>query len=174
MSEIIKKFSNGAGLKIDKKPKDPKDPNGPDDELGVYYVSPDGAETCWHVRNCFDDLWYLTGRYPQTKLYDDFLQIYDMTGMEPDDRVFDKISRIAENYNRRWDDARKVEETFGILYLWMIVQNQREHAPLGQRVMRLGVHDLLIQVDSPQRAATYMKDMRVNEIEAQEKEQLGL
>lgn len=171
MSEIIKKFSNGAGLKIDKQPKDP---NEPDDELGVNYVSPDGSETRVHVKDCFNDLQYLTGRYPQKKLYDDFLQIYGMTGMEPDDRAFDEISRIAENYIRRWDDARKVEETFCILYLWMIVENQRAHAPLGQRVMRLGVHKLLMLGNPPELAATYMKDMRVDEIEAMEKEQLGL
>lgn len=177
MSKIIKKFSDGSGLTIDKKLKDPKDPNGASDELAVYFVSPDGSESCWHVKNCFDDLWLLSRKYSQTRIYDDFLQIFDMTGMEPDDRVFDKISSIAEtysDYNRDRKSARTAERAFCVLYLWMIVENQRAHAPLGKRVMRLGVHDLLIQADSPQLASSYLKDMSVEQIEAQEKKQLGL
>lgn len=156
MEKIVKKFSDGLGLKFGK---------GNSDEWCVYYVQPDGTTTAPKNESYFLDLKNLSYRYNPDRIYSDFVKVYDLTKKEVDGRVFDEISRIAEGYNRNRRDPLEVEKLFSVLSMSMTAEENMKDTMLGKRVKRMGVYALLKEGSTHFRAAHFMEDMRWYEID---------
>lgn len=91
------------------------------------------------------DIWYFAKlSIYKTKLgsrvYDDFVQLYEKVTAEIDSNVFDWIQEITADY----PNPEEAELVFGILYMTMIAEENKAGAILKKRIKRLGVHQLLI------------------------------
>ena len=95
------------------------------------------------------------------KFYDDFCRVYDATGKKVDRRVISMISDISKDYGDYSDIA---EQTFGILYMGMLAEENKQNTKLGKKIKRLGIHNVIMENVSVQNAANFMKGMRAYEI----------
>ena len=105
------------------------------------------------------------------RLYDDFVSIYDKTGKEIDVAVFKLIDLVALNYGTQALEFSKIFsilyiKIFSILYMGMLAEENKAYTRLGKRIKRLGMHKLLIENESVDTAANFMRKMKWYEIDA--------
>lgn len=87
------------------------------------------------------------------EVYDDFVDIYDITTAEVTQFALDKISGIAKRYS----NVIEADIVFTILYMGMIAEENKEGAILGKKIKRLGVYQTLIEGLGPTKAAHYSR-----------------
>lgn len=87
------------------------------------------------------------------ELYDQFVDIYDVTTKEVSQFALDKISGIAKKYPY----PLEVEIVLCILYMGMIAEENKQGAILGKKIKRLGVYQTLIEGLGPFKAAHYSR-----------------
>ena len=92
--------------------------------------------------------------------YDDFVALYDKTTAEVDDAVFDWIDGICTKY----PNAEEAAVIFGIFYMTMIAEENKDGAILKKRIKRLGVHQVLKEGMKPELAANYSRGKPVGEL----------
>jgi hypothetical protein len=93
-------------------------------------------------------------------IYDDFIQIYQMTGQDVRGEVLELITAISAQYA----DRAKAQIVFKILYYAMIAEENKKDPfggklPLRKRIKRLGVYMVLMEGLTPDYAANYSRGL---------------
>lgn len=88
-----------------------------------------------------------------SEVYDQFVEIYELTTKEVDEKVLDTISGIA----KRYPYPLEFDLIFCILYMGMIAEENKEGAILGKKIKRLGVYQTLIEGLGATKAAHYSR-----------------
>lgn len=153
MGQIIKRFLNGSYLEYD---------NGKFDDWCVYLTQPNGSHKPPQDIDCFFALKRLAIRYSAEQVYEDYIQVYELTGNQVDSQALDKISLVAKKYD---SDSLEVDILFSVLYLTMISEEQKRYTRLGKRIKRLGIYVLLMEDQSVQESADFMRGMNWREID---------
>lgn len=148
----IKTFSNGIGVKFDK---------GRIDAWRVCLIDSKGVKFVPKDSFYFSKLKELADDYGVDRVYDDFVEIYDVTGKDVSKKVLSAIDDTAEGYGK---DSLKANVAFTLLYLTMIAEENRENTKLGRRIKRLGAYELLKKERPLDDAMSFMKHMTWREI----------
>lgn len=152
MGTLIRNFEDDTFLEYD---------YGKFDEWCVYYGDNINKKPPLDTKY-FGYLELLAQRFTNTKVYADYVSIYNMTGKEIEQSVFDLIDEIAMTYQ---DEALQVSKVFSILYMAMIAEEKKAFTKLGKRIKRLGIYKLLIEHWSVDKAAHFMIGMKWREID---------
>ena len=108
-------------------------------------------------------------RHGRRRVYGDFVAVYRRTGPAIDPAVVQGISATAGGYD---EDALDFAVTVTTIYAGMVAEENKAFAPLGKRIKRLGVYQIL-RFDLPVGvAANYSKGKPWREL-ARECEQYG-
>ena len=153
MSQLAKRFSDGSFLEYD---------DGSFDKWCVFLTDASGHRSPPRDTDYFAQLKALAGQFGTDKVYGDYVKIYDMTGTDFDGEVMDRISALAKGYK---NSSLQVDTVFSILYMAMIAEENKANTRLGKRIKRLGIHKLLMEDDSVQNAANFMRGMKWPEID---------
>lgn len=103
--------------------------------------------------DCFKELQNL--KYDD--MYKDFVSIYDKTTNEIEKHVVLLIEAISPN--------KDVNLLFAILYMCMIAEENKKNTKLGKRIKRYGVYKILIDNQTPEYAANFMKGLKWTDID---------
>jgi hypothetical protein len=121
------------------------------DEWAVYVKYPNFPE--WPT-----DKWYFIKlrvyqQYVGKAAYEDFCGLYDKTTADVSNEVFDWIDEVTAKY----PNPEEASVVFGIYYMTMIAEENKEFAVLKKRIKRLGVHQVLVEGLKPELAANFSK-----------------
>ena len=131
-ARCLKIFPDGSRVEFD---------FGQFDEWCVYVTRPGQPRRAPRDAEYFVTLRELHAQFP--RLHDDFIEVFDRTGRAVDAAVLARISEIAALYPAA---ARlEVDVLLTTLHAAMLAEGNRAHAPLGKRIKRLGVHQLLVE-----------------------------
>lgn len=147
MGQLIKSFSDGSFLEYDQ---------GSFDDWCVYLTKSNESRRPPKDVDYFNQLKQLASRYGNSKVYDDYVHIYNLTGKQVEEDSLTAISQIAATYG---SDALEVDVIFSILYMAMIAEEQKKFTKLGKRIKRLGIYRLLIENCSVSESANFMRGM---------------
>ena len=111
------------------------------DSWCVYVTRPGRERQAPRDAQYFADLKQLHGQHP--RILDDFIEVFTRTTKEIDAALLARISEIASQYPP--DVRPDVEVLLTTLYAAMIAEENRVNAPLGRRIKRLGVHQVLVE-----------------------------
>jgi hypothetical protein len=145
MTRLIKQFTDGSYLKYD---------SGKFDDWCIYLVQPNGSSTAPLDVNYFSQFQSFAKKYGARKIYDDFVTIYDQTDQQLNPKLLSQITALAENYRT---DALQLDKLFSIIYAGMVAEENKQNAVLKKRIKRLGMHQLLIENQSPEYAANFSR-----------------
>lgn len=148
----IKTFSNGESLVYD---------TGAFDDSCIYFCKPDGTRNPPRDVEYFSTLAELRNIYGSKRLYSDLKKIFILTGKEIDEKVFDYISLVSEEYA---EDRLKVDILFTILYAAFVSEENKANTKLGKRIKFLGIHQILIEGKDPEATANFSRGMGWREI----------
>lgn len=156
MGKTIKTFSDGSFLEYD---------SGSFDGWCVYLNRPGRERVAPTDKDCFLALVEFSRLYGAEQLYADYASIYKRTKSEVAPAVLAQIDELAAGYQKRKNDPKNVAIVFTILYLAMIAEERKKNTKLGKRIKRLGVHKLLMEGDTVEHAADFMRGMRWENID---------
>lgn len=91
-------------------------------------------------------------KYGATRVYNDFVEIYNATTATHDQAVINMIKKISNSYST---DAENVEIWFSVIYGGMIAEENKANMILKKRIKRLGMHQTLIENYKPGIAAKF-------------------
>jgi len=146
MPELIKNLQNNRKVIFD---------NGKYDKWCVYIVEANGDRKAHFDKTYFNALYNISQKYPQNKLYNDFIKIYDKTNNKIDPDVILLIDEIVNTYNI--EDKISIEQWLTVLYAGMIAEENKVGAILKKRIKRLGMHQVLLQNIPAEEAANFSK-----------------
>lgn len=155
MAKQIKQLQNNRSVVFD---------TGKFDDWCVYVVESDGSMKAPFDETYFSDLYNISHRYTQNKVYDDFVSIYERTTKSIDPSVLNLIDEIVYTY--RPEDRILVEQWFTVIYAGMIAEENKEGAILKKRIKRLGIHQVLILNISARDAAKFSYGKKWKELNA--------
>lgn len=89
----------------------------------------------------------------KNQLYKDFVWLYEHTTKNPDPAMFGELNKMSKKYNH----SLGVEKVFGILYLGMIAEENKENTKLGKRIKRLGMYQILVEGFNADTAANFSR-----------------
>ncbi len=112
------------------------------DDWCVYVVENNGSKKAPFDETYFNDLHVISKKYPEDKVYNDFVLIYEKTGKNIDSHVLSLIDNIVQSYNS--EDKKIVEQWLTVIYAGMIAEENKAYAILKKRVKRLGMHQVLV------------------------------
>lgn len=154
MGKMIKEFNDGSYLEYDR---------GSFDDWCVYLTKTDGTRKPPRDTDYFQQLKELSNTYGSDQVYKDYVKVYELTGKSVEDNVLNEISEISKKYG---EDSLEVDIIFSILYMAMIAEENKAFTKLGKRIKRLGIYKLLIENNSVQQSANFMRGMGWREISA--------
>lgn len=154
MGTKIKDFPDGTFLEYD---------HGQFDEWCVYMNQPNGTRRPPLDRDYFTQLQKYAAQYGTDRIYQDYVRVYNLVKKAVNKDDLDEITNIAAGYG---EDALELDKIFSILYMAMIAEERKANTKLGKRIKRLGVHKLLIEGNTVQQSANFMRGMRWREIDA--------
>ena len=146
MSKVIKSFKNGKTLEYGK---------GSFDNWCVYVCNQNGKKVAPKDTDYFKVLKEFSFKYGVDKVYNDFIEIFNITGKSVEREVLERITNIANTYEEK--DSIKIDLVFSVIYLGMIAEENKENTVLGKRIKRLGIHTLLKDDSSVEYAANFMR-----------------
>ena len=149
----IKDFPDGAFLEYD---------NGQFDEWCVYMNEPNGRRCPPLDKDYFIQLRSFARKYGVNRIYEDYVSVYNLVGKKVDKSDLYEITNIASMYG---NDALELDKIFSTLYMTMIAEERKKFTKLGKRIKRLGVHKLLIEGETVEQAANFMRGMNWREID---------
>lgn len=154
MGQRIKEFRDGSFLEYDL---------GAFDDWCVYLTDANGLRKAPRDTDYFRQLKNLSTQYGENKVYADYVAVYDLTGTQVENAVFNVIAQRALSYG---ENALSVEIMLSVLYLAMIAEERKANMKLGKRIKRLGVHKLLFDGGNVSNSANFMRGMGWREIDA--------
>ncbi|MDY0131203.1 MAG: hypothetical protein RBR53_00895 [Desulforegulaceae bacterium] len=133
MKRLVKKLFNSRQVVFDK---------GRFDNWCVYVEEASGFKKAPFDSMYFSDLQKLSKFYPDKKVYNDFVRIYNDTSEKIDKNVLNLIDEIVSTYDKKHQII--VEQWFTVIYAGMIAEENKKRAILKKRVKRLGIYQVLI------------------------------
>lgn len=143
MARLIKRFTDGSILEFDR---------GNFDDWCIFLTRPTHPRFAPRDWQYFTRLQQLAARYGAEKVYADFTVIFEATGQQMNDELLTQISAISNDYTQ---DALRADIVFTLLYTGMLAEENKAHAPLGKRIKRLGVYQVVNEGMAPKEAAVY-------------------
>jgi hypothetical protein len=153
MSNKINSFSNGGFIEFD---------SGCFDGWCVFVTNPGTRRFAPTDVQYFTRIKQISQKLGPQKIYDDFVVIYNRTTKTIDPKVFDLILALCKFYD---EDAAEMELWFNVLYAGMIAEENKENAILKKRIKRLGIHQVLMDGISPEKAAVFSKGKKWRELD---------
>lgn len=153
MPQKLNSFSNGGFIEFD---------SGCFDCWCVFVTTPGNARFAPTDIQYFTRLKVLSEKYGPQKIYDDFVVIFNRTTKNVDFKVFELIAVLSRFYNT---DAVEMELWLNVIYAGMIAEENKENAILKKRIKRLGIHQVLIDGISPEKAAVFSKGKKWKELD---------
>ncbi len=151
---IARTFSDGSFLEFD---------TGKFDAWCVYLTRPNQERYAPRDEIYFYDLLQFGNKHGARIIYDDFISIYDKAQLDLEQTVFEHIHSISQKYG---EDALDIEIIYAILYMGMVAENNKKNAILKKRVKRLGIHQVLIDGYTPNKAANYSKGKKWRDLDS--------
>lgn len=155
MARLVKQLQNNRSVIFD---------SGKFDDWCVYIVESNGSKKAPFDETYFNDLHQISQRYPNNKVYNDFVMIYERTTRTIDNDVLTLIDKIVATYND--EDKIIVEQWLAVIYAGMIAEENKENAILKKRVKRLGMHQVLIMNMPAREAAKFSFGKKWRELDA--------
>ena len=142
----VKVFSDGSRVEFD---------SGQFDQWCVYVTRPAQPRHAPRDTQYFAELQRLHAQFP--RLHADFIAVFDRTTGQVEAALLARISEMAAAYpaSLRAD----VAVLLTTLYAAMIAEENRAHAPLGKRIKRLGVHQVLVEGMPVDEAANFSRGL---------------
>lgn len=132
------------------------------DSWCVYEIDENGVRSIPKDIDYFNEFKELSCIYDSQNLYDDFVQVYNITSDEIKENDIEFIKKISEKYD---DYGDRMVRLFCILYMTMIAEENKRNTKLGKRIKRLGMYNLLVLKNSPEYCANFMKNKSWIEID---------
>lgn len=151
---VAKTFSDGTSLGWDR---------GSMDDWCVYMINPDGSTKPPKDVDYFTELLFFADKYGHKRVYDDFVKMYDVINSKnPDECHIEIIEEIVKSYPV--EDQLAIDKLFTILWMamvseWNYMIRGRYPTKLQHRIKRLGVYTMLIEGQTPEYSANFMKKM---------------
>ena len=133
MRRLVKNLANNRSVIFDK---------GKFDDWCVYIVESNGYKKAPFDETYFSDLYQISQKYINNKVYNDFVQIYNLTTQRIDESVLHLIDTSIKTYKE--EDQILVEQWMTVLYAGMIAEENKIRAILKKRVKHLGMYQVLI------------------------------
>lgn len=153
MSNKLNHFGNGGFIEFD---------SGCFDGWCVFVTTPGSKRFAPTDVQYFSRLKELSEKFGPQKIYDDFVVIYNRTSKNVDPKVFELIAVLSRFYET---DATELELWLNVIYAGMIAEENKENAILKKRIKRLGIHQVLIDNISPEKAAVFSKGKKWKELD---------
>ena len=154
MSRLVKKLRKDRCVVFDK---------GGFDDWCVFVVEFNGMAMPPRDIEYFSELKQIATQYPEHKVYDDFVRIYNQTNHTISRDVLKLIDELTLTYQPKHQE--KMELWLTVLYAGMIAEENKENAILKKRVKRLGMHQVLILNHAPESAANFSKGKKWRELD---------
>jgi hypothetical protein len=154
MGRRVKDFPDGSFLEYDR---------GKIDSWCVYMIDPEGVRKPPLDRDYFNDLKALADKYGAQRVYDDFVEIYDLTTRNIEATVLNRITEMASTYGT---DALDVDKLFTTFYMAMTSEENYPNTRLGRKIKRLAAYEILFGGRDVSNAVVFMKRMGWREIDA--------
>ena len=140
----VQEFPDGSRVEFDA---------GQFDSWCVYVTRPAQPRHAPRDAQYFAELKRLHAQFP--RVLADFIEVFDRTTRRVEAGVLARISELVAQYpqNVRAD----VAVLLTVLYAAMIAEENRAHAPLGKRIKRLGVHQVLVEGRPADEAANFSR-----------------
>jgi len=143
MARLIKRFADESVLEFDQ---------GNFDEWCIFLTRPGHPRFAPRDWQYFTRLQQLAAAYGTAKVYTDFVAIFHATTKALDPELIMQISAISQDYALH---ALRADIVFSLLYAGMLAEENKAFAPLGKRIKRLGVHQVILEEMPPHEAATF-------------------
>lgn len=145
--KVVKQLANNRKVIFDK---------GKFDDWCVFIVENNGQKNAPKERTYFSDLYNIARFYETDKVYNDFLDIYDMTTKKIDDSVLMTIDNLAVTYN---DEHQIImQQWLTVLYAHMLAEENKSRSILKKRLKRLGIFQVLKLNMPPEMVCEFPKD----------------
>lgn len=144
MARLVKRLLGNREVIFDK---------GRFDDWCVYLIDTNGRKRAPLDKEYFKDLQKISQNYPNDKIYNDFVKIYNKTTRNIDLKVLTLIDEIVKSYQA--EDQWLVEQWFAVIYAGMIAEENKSKAVLKKRIKRLGMYQVLILNMDPMQAAGF-------------------
>jgi hypothetical protein len=155
MRRLIKNLVNNKQIVFDE---------GRFDNWYVYIIESFGFKTAPSVVTYFSELKEIAKHYPQSKVYHDFVLIYNLTTKEIDPAVLKMIDERVSTYKESHQET--IKKWFTVIYAGMITEENKQHAVLKKRIKRLGMHHVLILGMDPSHAAEFSYGKKWKDLDA--------
>ncbi|HRJ43678.1 MAG: hypothetical protein KJZ86_13025 [Caldilineaceae bacterium] len=143
MAQMIKRFSDGSLLEFDQ---------GNFDGWCIFLTRPGRLRIAPKDWQYFTRLQELAALYGAEKSYADFVLVFDATSQTLDPALLARISAFSHDYTQ---DVLRADIVFTLLYAGMLAEENKAFAPLGKRIKRLGVYQVVMEGMRPREAATF-------------------
>lgn len=153
MSTKLNNFVNGGFIEFD---------SGCFDGWCVFVTMPEKQRFAPTDVQYFSRLKVIGENFGPQKIYDDFVVIYNRTTKNVDPKVFGLIQVLSSFYD---EFAEEMELWLNVIYAGMIAEENKENAILKKRIKRLGIHQVLIDNISPEKAAVFSKGKKWKELD---------
>lgn len=138
--------------------------NGRFDRWCVYVKESDGSKKAPLDVEYFQALKQISKKYPDNKVYEDFVAIYNQTtkSIQPDviALIDEKVSTYADT------DKNIVEQWFTVIYAAMIAEENKKNTILKKRIKHLGIYQLLVLDMPAKEAARFSFGKKWHELDA--------
>jgi len=101
-------------------------------------------------------------KYGHSKLYNDFVCIYNHTDDKINLHTLRLITAITNLYT---NDYEQLDTWFTVVYAGMVAEENKEKAVLKKRIKRLGMYQLLIEKKDPAYAAGFSKEKKWRDLD---------
>lgn len=152
MGRIVTTFSDGSKLEYDK---------GAFDDWCVYLTRPSISKYAPKDFQYFQRLVDYATKYGFDNLYEDYVEIYNLTTKNIEETVLRRIKEITSKYG---EDSLNIAIDFTIIYMGMIAEENKEFTKLGKRIKRLGVHQVLKERMHYNEAANFSRGKKWKEL----------
>lgn len=155
MERLIKLLPNQQKVVFDQ---------GKFDAWCVYVAEPNGERYAPKDAVYFAELQKIALSYPENKVYNDFVSIYQKTTANIDEQILAYIDTLYPSYlSHHWENTAL---WFTVLYAGMVAEENKEGAILKKRIKRLGMYQVLMQQLKPEEAASFSKGKSWRELDS--------
>ena len=99
--------------------------------------------------------------YGAERIYNDFVEIYNMTTGVVNSTILEKINVISQTYG---SDALEFNMWYTAIYLGMVAEELKARAVLKKRIKRLGMYQLLMENRNVYEAANFSRGKSAREL----------
>jgi len=154
MARLIKRISDGSVVEFD---------SGKFDNWCVYLTRPNKNRYAPTDIEYFTFLNNLGNSHNHESIYNHFVEYYNNTNRHIDQNVLNQITEISSNYGEK---SVEVDVWLTVIYGGMVAEENKEFAILKKRIKRLGMHQVLIERQSPHYAANFSRGKKWRELDA--------